>query len=122
MSCSNNSCSSPHITSSNFTCPQRMSDGRFCTNYYPRCVTYSQLSQNVPIQSSHDIRQYLQHNALQFMESQRSLGFRDVVGCVDCKGADPSTMHPERYVVKCNNVSCSRTEVNPNGLGDGRQY
>jgi hypothetical protein len=104
------------------SCPQRMSDGRFCTNYYPRCVTYSQLSEKVPINSSHDIRQYLQHNALQVMDYQRELGFRDVVGCLSCKGANPSTMHPERYVVKCNAVSCKREEVNPNGLGDGRNY
>jgi len=28
----------------------------------------------------------------------------------------------ERFVVRCDTVSCKRTEVNPNGLGDGRAY
>ena len=31
-------------------------------------------------------------------------------------------VHPERYVVSCNEVSCSRKEVSPSGLGDGRNY
>ena len=119
------SCSSCSSSKNQFTCPQRMSDGRFCTNYYPRCTTYSQIQdmvlKNNMTNSSYDMRQYLQQNALQFMDYQREIAFKDVVGCLGCKGADPSTMLPEKYIVKCNNVSCSRTEINPNGLGDGRK-
>lgn len=120
------SCNSCSTVSKKTTCPQRLSDGRFCTSYYPRCHTYStfanMLEQNNIPNSSYEIRQFLQHNADKIMDYQRQEGFRDVVGCLSCKGATPSTMHPERYVVKCNEMSCSRKEINPNGLGDGRSY
>jgi hypothetical protein len=117
-----NSCSSSNKT----LCPMRLSDGRFCTSYYSKCHTYSQFDNmleknNIP-KSSYEIRQYLQKNALAVMDMQRIEGFRDVVGCLDCTGASPSTLLPERYVVKCNSVSCERKEVNPSGLGDGRLY
>ena len=108
MSCTN--CPTAN-TNNTISCPQRMSDGRFCTNYYPKCAMYSQINDMASngntnaILSSHDMRQYLQHNAMDVMKFQENLGFRDVVGCLDCKGAKISTMHPERYVVKCNGVS-----------------
>jgi hypothetical protein len=72
--------------------------------------------------SSYDSRMYLQHNAEKFMELERQKAVARLSPCAPCTRplTDQGTMLPERYVVRCDAVSCVRTESNPAGLGDGR--
>lgn len=122
-SCS--SCSAPNPTE---MCPSRMSDGRAFTDYRPRCMVnaelYQMVSENNMVQSSYESRMYLQHNAQRVMERERAKAVERMIPCAPCKRpfTDPGTMEPERYVVRCDGVTCSRTEVNPAGIGDGRNY
>lgn len=116
MSC----CSS---TSGDKTCPARMQDGRMFTDYRPRCMINTELMSGLDkdmVKSSYESRMYLQNNAEEIMEQQRNLAF-DKVRCTRPQ-EDIGTMLPEQYTVKCDAVSCQRTQSAPNGLGDGRQY
>lgn len=122
-SCSS-SCSAP-LKKQN--CPLRMADGRFMTDYRPHCQTNAELNgllakNNLPM-SSYDLRMYLQQNGLEFIQNQTMSMIDGLAPCVPCSNPpDPSTMLPEQYVVKCDETSCQRKLVNPNGLGDGRSY
>jgi len=123
MSC-NKGCSKPLETKS---CPMWMADGRVTTDYKPRCAVNEELNSiltnNNKQVSSYNIRMYLQQNAEKEMERQRKNSLRDVADCVPCSNiVNKDIVHPERYVVSCNAVSCSRNEVNSKGLGDGRNY
>ncbi len=104
-------------------CPMRMNDGRVFTDYRPRCMTNGELMQQLELQnmprSSYESRQYLQNNAENLMKKFQS-DAEELSRCGPC--TQKETMLPERYVVRCDAVGCSRHEVNPDGLGDGRQY
>lgn len=108
-------------------CPSRMSDGRIFTDYRTRCLLnddiVSQLNKNNSTISSYESRLYLQRNAETIMEKNKQ-NASDNLLCGPCTRpfTDPGTMLPEKYVVRCDNVSCLRQEVNPMGLGDGRNY
>jgi len=122
-SCS--SCSAPNPVP---MCPTRMSDGRAFTDYRPRCMVNAELmqmvSQNNMVESSYESRMFLQRNAEEVLNKERAKAIERLIPCAPCKRplTDPGTMLPERYVVRCNNVSCTRSEVNPMGVGDGRNY
>lgn len=105
-----------------------MSDARAFTDYRPRCAVNAELmgyvTQGGSIQSSFESRMYLQRNAEKVMDIQRNRAIDNMAPCAPCMRptGDAGTMLAERYVVKCDAVSCSRKEVNPMGLGDGRSY
>jgi len=105
-----------------------MSDGRSFTDYRPRCIVNAELlgklSQEKLLLSSYESRMFLQQNAEKLMEEERQKAIARLIPCAPCKRAfnDPGTMLPERYVVRCDGVTCSRTEVTQAGLGDGRAY
>jgi len=110
-------------------CPSRMNDGRTFTDYRPRCMINTDLMQelksNNMLTSSYESRMYLQNNADTIMQKQKENAYNNLTcACQpyenDVSGID--TMQPERYVIKCNSVSCYREEVNPGGIGDGRNY
>jgi len=109
-------------------CPSRMADGRAFTDYRPRCAVFAELMDKVAAvgapSSAYESRMYIQRNAESWMENDRAAALARMAPCAPCSRptGDPATMLPERYVVRCDGVSCSRTEVNPMGLGDGRQY
>lgn len=109
-------------------CPSRMSDGRAFTDYRPRCMVNAELmqlvSENNMVQSSYESRMYLQQYADKVMDREREKAIERMIPCAPCKRPfnDPSTMAPERYVVRCDGVTCSRVETNPAGIGDGRNY
>ncbi len=109
-------------------CPSRMHDGRAFTDYRPRCIVNAELLQNLrnndmPV-SSYDSRLYLQQNAESIIEKSMQNAYNNLL--CPCKAYDDiagiDTMEPERYVVRCNTTSCTRDEVNPLGIGDGRAY
>jgi len=122
MSCT--SCSAPNPVPA---CPTRMSDGRAFTDYRPRCAVNAELMQGVAsakmVQSSYESRMYLQRNADKVMEKERQKALERMIPCAPCTRpfTESGTMLPERYVVRCDGVSCTRTEVNSLGLGDGRR-
>ena len=109
-------------------CPNRMADGRAFTEYRPRCavnaVLFNLVSNANMVQSSYDARMYLQANAEQLMQNEKNKAIQTIAPCAPCTRSfnDPGTMLPSRYVVRCDGISCSRTETNPFGVGDGRQY
>ena len=105
-----------------------MSDGRAFTDYRPRCAVNAELMDMVSkanqVQSSYEARMYLQHNSEKVMNMQRNQAIQNLAPCAPCTRpfSEAGTMAPERYVVRCDAVSCQRSEVNPNGIGDGRAY
>jgi hypothetical protein len=105
-----------------------MADGRAFTDYRPRCIVNAELMQSVAgqnmIQSSYESRMYLQSQADKVMEQERQKAVDRLIPCAPCQRpfSDPGTMLPERYVVRCDGVTCSRNEVYPGGVGDGRNY
>lgn len=105
-------------------CPMRMNDGRVFTDYRPRCMMnhaiMSELVANKMVASSYESRMYLQQNAENIIQ-QLQTNAKENAQCGVCKD-NTGLLHPERYVVKCDTVSCQRQEVNPDGLGDGRFY
>lgn len=107
-------------------CPTRMSDGRAFTDYRFRCAVNAELLEKVKlnnmVQSSYESRMFLQQNAEKIMEEERQKAVARLIPCAPCKRpfTDPGTMLPERFIVRCDGVTCKRVEVNPTGLGDGR--
>lgn len=122
-SCQN--CSTPNKLP---PCPIRMSDARAFTDYRPRFATNAELINTLSVQnminSSYESRMYIQKNAENMMQQEYKKAVDTIIPCAPCTRPfnDPGTMLPERYQVECNGVSCTRREVNPNGLGDGRKY
>lgn len=106
-------------------CPSKMADGRAFTDYRPRCNVNADLledlTKNNMIHSSYESRLYLQRNADKIMQSDRDNAINNLLPCTPCNNTK-STMLPEKYMVKCDAISCSRVEINPDGLGDGRMY
>jgi hypothetical protein len=107
-------------------CPSRMADGRAFTDYRPRCAVNAELIQALGTKpgSAYESRMFLQRNANSWMDAERVKSVERLAPCAPCRRptSDPGTMLPERYVVRCDGVTCSRNEVNPAGLGDGRMY
>lgn len=106
-------------------CPSRMADGRAFTDYRPRCAVnaelLAQLQRAGMVLSAYESRMYLQKNATRVMEQQRAAALERMAPCAPCTNP-ANTMLPERYVVRCDGVTCAKQEVNPAGLGDGRNY
>jgi len=105
-----------------------MSDGRAFTDYRPRCAVNAELLTKVGkanmMQSSYESRMYLQSHSDTLMTENYQWAVNNLIPCAPCARpfTDPSTMAPENYVVKCDAVTCTRTQTNPDGIGDGRQY
>jgi hypothetical protein len=105
-----------------------MEAGYAFTDYAPRCTANARLMDLVNkagmLQSSYESRMYLQRNAEYVMELERKRAAETISPCVPCSRplTDPGTMEAERYVVRCDAVTCQRVETNPYGIGDGRKY
>lgn len=108
-------------------CPSKMADGRAFTDYRPRCNIFYDIVENTNKEgfvSSHESRMYLQRNAEKEMERQRYEAIKNLAPCAPCKRPldDMGTMLPEKYIVKCNEITCKKELFNEKGLGDGRNY
>lgn len=118
------SCSGPNTS---VTCPSRMAYAMM-TDFRTRCPRNAELMQMLGesgmVKSSYEARMFLQKNAEKFMEMERAKAVNRLAPCAPCNRPfnDPGTMLGEQWVVRCNGVTCERTLVNPNGVGDGRQY
>lgn len=123
MSCSSG-CSGKNLSD---MCPSRMNDARAFTDYRFRCDLNAELMAKVAASkmplSSYDSRMYLQQNSRRVIDEQRARSIQGLSPCAPCLNpTNPSTMLDSRYVVKCDKVSCTRTEVNNQGVGDYRAY
>jgi hypothetical protein len=111
-----------------YMCTSKMSDGRFITDYRPKCIVNRDLNESLVKNniknSSYESRVYIQNNGNDLVEDQFTKSFERLAECVPCKipFTENGTMAPEKYVIRCDNVSCSKKEVDPNGIGDGRNY
>ncbi len=109
-------------------CAARMEDGHAFTDYRSRCAVNAELMQQVAkanmVSSSYESRMYLQQNAEKLMNQNFQWAQSQLLPCAPCQRpfTEDGTMLKNRYVVRCNPVSCSRVEVDPNGIGDGRMY
>lgn len=107
-----------------FECPPRMSDGRLFTDHRPRCdVNFAVAEQHeLDAMDSYAYRQYLIDNAEDLMSEWRGSAYASA-RCGPC--AEPfwqGTMAPERAVDECDAAMCKRVEVDPHGIGIGRNY
>jgi len=126
MSC-NSGCDAP-VNQAAAQCPNRMETGYFFTDYRSRCAVNAELFQKVNeaqmTKSSYEARMYLQQNAEKLMQENYKWAVNNLMPCAPCTRPfdQAGTLEPEKYIVRCDAVSCTRTLVNPNGIGDGRNY
>ena len=108
-------------------CPLRMSDGRSFTNYETRCNfnTYlnNKLTQNNTIKSSNEMRLYLQNNYDSFIQEERQKAINNINPFNTNNLINNSnTELDNKYIVKCDDVSCYKVLNNPNGLGTTKYF
>ena len=109
----------------NKQCPLRMSDGRAFTNYEPRCnfnsFVNTKLSDNNMIKSSYEMRLYLQQNYDILVDLDRKNAIQNISPCGECGIGDLINIKDHKldnkYIVKCDGISCYKTLNNPEGLG-----
>lgn len=110
--------------SNNYMCPVRMSDGRVITDYRPKSTVNFELveevgKKNLP-KSSYETRMYLQSNASTIMENETKKSFENLMPYKKCKGSvESNTELPQKYIVSCDAVSCTKKLFDQNGLGNG---
>lgn len=110
-------------STNNSVCPYRMSDGRNFTDYRTRCTIAYEMKQKTNFLSSYDERQYMIHNAENIMNKN----MQTAENMNSCSGCFPKnsvgTMLPEKNMTQCNSKTCTfQNNVNPTGLGTGRNY
>ena len=112
------SCNDCSVQKTDASCPMMMADGRAFTDYRPRCAQFN--SYAPPNSSSYDSRQFLMRNAEKIIEEERNKASQLNRQICPCTGGN--TQMPVQYVVRCTPGGCTRTQVNPRGVGDDRAY
>ena len=107
-------------------CPFKMSDGRYFTDYRPKSHTnaelFEKLQDNNIINSSSDSRFYLQHNAEQIMKDNYQKAIDSILPCSLKTDLINNKVMDNKYIIKCDPVSCKKVEVNPDGIGTSVNY
>jgi hypothetical protein len=86
-----------------YNCPPRMSDGRWTTDYRPRCAANFE-SMPKPMMSAYDYRQYLIDHAEEMMDKNRNIA--DVMAsCLSC--VREPVIELEKHVQHCNKRVCT---------------
>ncbi len=103
-------------------CPFKMDDGRYFTDYRPRSSTNAELfeilSDNKMINSSTESRLYLQQNAEKIMKDNFEKANKNILYCTETENAkNYDSVLPNKYIIKCDSVSCKKTEFDKDGLG-----
>jgi len=112
------------------SCPIRMSDGRQFTNYNPRCAFNSfineKLTENKMINSSYEMRLYLQQNYNEIIIQDRENAIRNIIPCKPCSAGEfINDKNPElanKYHVVSDGVSCHKYLANAQGLGTSKFF
>lgn len=95
-------------------CPAIMSDGRFLTNFAPRCLQeYTLASEDGTPASSFQYRQYLIGNAARIMQRERAAAG----SAGGCKSCDWDTQPGAFRVQACDSGTCSFSPIDMSGLG-----
>lgn len=97
-------------------CPAKMSDGRLFTDHRPRGRVEHDMQTALGIPPQNDFRLYLQMNG----ERLRSNGQRHLRNYAGCHGVQGVSGIPHRHAITCDAFTCSRSEIDPDGLGDRR--
>ena len=117
-------------TFDNKNCPLKMADGRYFTNYEPRCMRNAYLTtllaqNNIP-NSSYEQRLFLQHNYNVIVEAERKKALDALLPCVPCgSGELINEKNPQmdnKYKIYCDNVSCKANLTNEAGLGTTQNF
>ena len=111
-------------------CPIKMADGRYFTNYEPRCMRNAYLnnflSANNVINSSYEQRLFLQNNSQMIIDDERKRALDALLPCIPCKTGElineKDKLLQDKYQVTCDGVSCKSMMVNENGLGTGKFF
>lgn len=111
-------------------CPLKMSDGRFFTNYEPRCVRNAYLNkllvENNLTNSSYEQRLFLQNNYEKIVEAERNQALNNLLPCTPCvEGGlinETNKQLDNKYYVYCDNVSCKTQGTNEMGLGTTKLF
>lgn len=105
-----------------FNCPPRMADGRHFTDYRPNCHVNNLLRANNKLYNSFQYRKFLTDNADNLMNINRAYACQKNC-CGPCvKPYEQGTMLPLQSEVTCNENVCDVNVINPDGLGQGRNY
>ena len=112
------------------SCPIKMADGRYFTNYETRCVRNANLNEllnkNNIVNSSYEQRLFLQQNSQMIMEMEQKKAMEAVFPCIPCKAGElineKDKQLDNQYFVTCDGVTCQKTLVNPNGLGTTKNF
>jgi hypothetical protein len=112
------------------SCPIRMSDGRQFTNYNPRCAFNSfineKLTENKMINSSYEMRLYLQQNHDDIVKQDRENAIRNIIPCKPCSAGEfINDKNPElanKYHIVTDGVSCHKYLANTQGLGTSKFF
>lgn len=111
-------------------CPIKMADGRYFTNYEPRCIRNANLNElltkNNITNSSYEQRLFLQNNSQMIIEMEQKKVMESIFPCNPCKVGEllneTNKQMDNKYFVSCDGVSCKNTLVNPDGLGTTKNF
>lgn len=111
-------------------CPIKMSDGRYFTNYEPRCMRNAYLNDfltaNNVINSSYEQRLFLQANSQMIIDDERKRALDALLPCIPCKSGElineKDKLLQDKYQVSCDGVSCKKTLINEQGLGTAKFF
>ncbi len=98
-------------------CPAKMSDGRLFTDHRPRGRVEHDMQTALGIPPQNDFRLYLQSNAGKLREN----GYRHLQKYAGCHGVQGVSGPDHSHAVTCDAFTCTRTHIEPTGLGDVRQ-
>lgn len=112
------------------SCPIKMADGRYFTNYETRCVQNANLNdllmKNNVVNSSYEQRLFLQKNSEMIMEMERKRAYDALFPCVATNESrlinETNKQMDNKYTVQCDGVSCKSSLVNPDGLGTTKNF
>lgn len=80
----------------NWNCPPLMSDGRHITDYRPSCELHYYLLNKHNIPNAYDLRLFMQHNAAQLRNMDRSyLNAKN--SCQSCQAFHPDPSKNDQY-------------------------
>ena len=105
-----------------FNSPSRMADGRLFTDYRPNFEMNRYIESGNKIKNTQDYRMFLSRNGEKIIEKNKEYIMLKN-GMTDCM--EPyhiGTMLPEKSRVVCDQHTCKVVQVDPNGVGQGREY
>jgi hypothetical protein len=106
-------------TSDNFykDCPARMADARNFTDWRSSCTMNNLVKANNSVSNSFEYRMFLTRNASTISNINESYAEKRNA----CPGFTASLV-PEKSILRCTPEGCEVDVVDPNGIGQGRDF